>query len=259
MLASRILAGPADEYENRASDRDQAKAEARAYRRALHGSITRRTRHHGTVVVTTTKDAGTSSQISASGFAGLSGTQVICAAELDLMTAAMDQLNEGPFVRYLQAVQGLVEPVPVAEEWAIVRAALEQNVAVLGASDTKEAAQHSWLEEARQELTETLDEGAEPDAEKREMMFGLGAAALEQAAKAGVDAPAIDIDHQGNLHLFWKKGGEGLLVVIRADRTIHFFGNSKGESFSSNYGLSGKTWRSHLNFYLQPLREDAAA
>jgi hypothetical protein len=276
MLATRILAGRNDEHEPEASAGTVADELASAYieanvearKMALRGQ-----RLHGraVVVTTTSKDWGTSTSTQISAAGSLSLSTRIAAAELDLMTSAMTQVTGGtPTLRYLEAVQGVVNPTLTAlhqlahatmnAEEQLVHAML-QNVpaALIGAPDKKDSDKAAWFDEARQELAETLEGEGSPDSEKREMLSDWATNALEHAAKVGVDAPAIDIDHQGNLHLFWKKGSEGLLVVIRTDGTIHFFGNSNGESFRSDYPINGKTWHSHLSFYLQPLRSDAAA
>jgi len=270
ILANRILAGPADEPELEEHSSARIEADTAVYKRALGGTWARRGRR--VVVTTTAKDQGTSTQILTSGSVVMGAC--ISAAELAVTRAAMEQVAGGtPAIRYLEAMQGHVCTAQLTQEWAALHAlaiqkldwatvnsVLQNTVSpFLGASDKKSSPVSGWLDEVRQELVETLEEDASLDTAKQKILYDFASDALEHAAKVGVDAPSIDLGNHGDLHLFWKKANEGLLVVIRTDRTIHFFGNSDGESFRGDYPLVGKKWRSHLSFYLQPLRSDATA
>lgn len=112
----------------------------------------------------------------------------------------------------------------------------------------------AWLEPAKTELEEVLEAAHEG---LKSCLRELSCLFLDACAWLSVDAPAIDLDHDLNVEFFWRSADEGLLVVIRRDGSIHFFGNSKGESWRSDYLLSGSVWRSHLPIYLSTIRQNA--
>ncbi len=115
--------------------------------------------------------------------------------------------------------------------------------------------QTDWLDEAKSELTEVISNAVGNDVKARLQSFSESV--LDASAMLPVDAPTIDLDHDQNVELFWRAGNEGLLVVIRQDGSVHFFGHSKGESWRSDYLLSGKKWRIHFAVYLSPLSKNA--
>ena len=254
LLAGRILTAQAVELEpeNQASARLEADVEA--YKRALAGGR-RRFTPSGRTVVSTSERASTGIFVVGS---GALGAHITMSADLDHLAAAGTEWSPsggGSVIRYLQAVHGFADLFK--NEWLVADA--QQTVAEFVNASSNPSGSAGWLAAAREELAETLADEASLDDDKRKILSDFAASVLEQAVKLTVDAPAIDTDPQGKLHFFWKRGSEGLLDVIRTDQTIHFFGSSNGESFRSDYILSGKAWRSHLEFYLRPLRSDAAA
>jgi hypothetical protein len=115
--------------------------------------------------------------------------------------------------------------------------------------------QTDWFEEAKSELTEVLIDAEGNDVRARLQNFSM--MVLAASAMLPVDAPTIDLDHDQNIELFWRTGDQGLLAVIRQDESIHFFGHSMGESWRSDYRLSGNTWRIHFAVYLSPFSKNA--
>jgi hypothetical protein len=103
-----------------------------------------------------------------------------------------------------------------------------------------------WFEAARVELEEVL---GEVDENLKGGLREVSSLFLDAVAWLSVQPPAIDLDHDQNVEFYWRAQAEALLVVIRRDASIHFFGNSKGESWRSSYLLSGSVWRSHLALY----------
>jgi hypothetical protein len=115
-----------------------------------------------------------------------------------------------------------------------------------------------WLDAAQTELRDALKEaGNLEEEEEATRLFTLAQAVLTEAAPLYVGSPTIDVDHNKNIEFFWKTESEGLLAVVRLDGSIHFFGNSEGESWRSNYLMSGHVWRKHLMTLLGPFRRDA--
>jgi hypothetical protein len=111
-----------------------------------------------------------------------------------------------------------------------------------------------WLDEARAEVRELLEE-LEP--EKRTVLSEATSWVLDECARLPIGAPAIDLDPEANIELFWRTGNEGLLAIVRADKSLHLFGSSDSESWRSSYSLSGSVWRRHLKPYLKPMGKNA--
>jgi hypothetical protein len=278
MLASRILAGAAErQHDIRDTLTAAIEASASAFETsaaALQAEIEQAKRvatrrvgkiilgHPPTVTVTsTTKDAGTSIQALSAGSLATSAAMVARAAlvdsNLDLFANAMvGAAVPVAVIRYLGALQTFAQ----SSEWTTSHYAATSAMAelYLPVQDRKRV-ESLWLSEVCEELAEVLQEAPTLNDETREVLSGFAHKVLDVAVGLGTIEPAIDTDHQTNLHLFWKEGSEGLLVVLRPDRTIHFFGSSNGESFRSDYSLKGKTWLSHLQFYLQPFRSNASS
>jgi hypothetical protein len=259
LLADRILTRRDEDFGTEVSEIATAEAEEEAYSKALRDAV-EPVKSRGRIVITTSsKDPDTSTQIAVVGLSN-SASQAFnialaAAPHLAALNAAQRVSQNTSFLEYWEAVQGFVSVSPLA----LQSLALTPNLSsyfthsLLQTSDRERVHGEGWLSEAVSELIERLEE---LDAEKKDLLSKLSEPVLSEAANASVNAPAIDLDYQGNVHLFWKRDDEGLLAVIRADRSIHFFGSSKGESFRSDYQLDGKTWRVHLKVYLQPLSND---
>jgi hypothetical protein len=260
LLAARVLRRRSDDFGAEISD-NAVETDEEAYSEAILRALEPRKKPRRIVVTTTTKDPDTSTQISAyvpSGVTVGDLTDAITAAHHGAV-AVFEEFSAEPFLRYWEAVQGnLASILPAVQSLPAGNFLKNTDLSfVIGSQGVTQ--QDSWLNEARSELSETLEEDRSLDAEKRKILSDLSSSVLEEAATVSVDAPAIDTDHQENVHLFWKRRDEGLLAVIRADRSIHFFGSSKGESFRGDYSLDGRTWRTHLKMYLHPLINDAAS
>ena len=240
MLASRVLGSMADEHEEDVTSSTRLEAEIDAYKKALH--VGKRRQQGKLVVTTTAKDERTSSGIVTTGSMAFGGW-ITTGAELDvIVSSAVEQFSGGlSAIEYLETVQAYISDyVSHIKQSPVVSV--------------------QWLDDASQELQDALDDEdvATLATDEKTTLLEVGRSVLDEAVSVDVEAPAIDLDPQGNLNFFWRRDTKGLLVVVRSDRTIHFFGSSDGDCFRADYGMNGKTWRTHLNFYLQPFRSDDA-
>ena len=112
----------------------------------------------------------------------------------------------------------------------------------------------NWLTEAQVTLQDLLA-GFDGETSEKETLYSLGEEVLIACAES--QQPAIDLDHEGNVELYFKEQAEGLLLVIKRDGALHIFGSSAGESWRSLYPLSGHIWRHRLQIYLAPFKQHA--
>ncbi|MDA9545862.1 hypothetical protein ACM43_15835 [Bradyrhizobium sp. CCBAU 45321] len=250
ILANRLLGGMADEHETEVISPTQRDAEYEAYKAALR--LTKRQRLLDLAMTTSASDPHICSGLAGAGSRTFGGWLT--------KTAALDYTSivEPSVLQYFETVQGLINP---AESVLNAIDAMQAHLVQHTPHSEQKFKAVDWLNDAFEELNDALEceDATELGSETKAVLAQLGQSVLAEAAAVGAEAPSTDIDPQGNLNLFWKREAEGLLVVVRPDRTIHFFGSSAGDSFRADYAMNGKTWRTHLNFYLQPFRNDDAA
>jgi hypothetical protein len=75
-------------------------------------------------------------------------------------------------------------------------------------------------------------------------------------ASFGLPEPTIELDEDGNIELFIRTLGHGILFIARRNGMLQLFGNSQGESWRARYEVSGQMWRQHLPAFLYPLAKE---
>jgi hypothetical protein len=100
------------------------------------------------------------------------------------------------------------------------------------AVDEIDAVRTTAIEEGRQSLSSELAERAKE--------------IVSACAALGAPEPVADLDEDGNLEVFFKRGANGVLLIVSSTGVLQVFGNTEGDSWRSRYMLSGHTWRQHL-------------
>jgi hypothetical protein len=111
-----------------------------------------------------------------------------------------------------------------------------------------------WVSEAKPRLQDLVSEIDAP-ARVKDALYAFAEHVLE--ACAAFQEPQIDLDHEGNIELYFKEQAEGLLLVISNEGALHAFGSSNGESWRSSYLLTGHIWKQRLRTYLTPFEQHA--
>lgn len=216
-------------------------------------------------VISTTGPSGTNSAFGATGAAGGAITYGAAGVVSQTVAVAQARLTYGSLDASLTAAQMRPRARIADDLFGISEragAGLDQfptgmllGPAPVGLKELDQSPyQAPWLDEARAEVLEILDNLGP---EKRGLLYELTCLVLDECARLPISLPSIDLDHEANVELFWRTGNAGLLTIVRADRSLHFFGSSDGESWRSSYSLSGSVWLSHLKLYLKPMVKNA--
>lgn len=69
---------------------------------------------------------------------------------------------------------------------------------------------------------------------------------LRLCARMPLNEPLFDVDETGNVEVFFRLAGSGILLVIKASRSLEVFGNEEGEKWRAQYDLGGRIWKREL-------------
>jgi hypothetical protein len=107
----------------------------------------------------------------------------------------------------------------------------------------------AWLEDAIRNIDEFQAETDE-QAPAFSKTIDFGKQVVRICAQFDVPEPLSDVDEEGNIEIFVKKGARGVLFVVGTSDTLQVFGNVDGDNWRARYSLLGNSWHRHLPTFI---------